>query len=414
MSAPGARGVVCAYSVNSALNSFLFMVYASASDVAAERFHVKAEQIALLYSVSLYLATATGLFWMVMIRRLPGTAQAVAVSSNASAIALMYAASAAESFPLAIASAAVMGFGAGVMLPSPAFLGDVWFGPADRSKAVSIMVEANVTGWWIGSILIPLVITEPENFQPVALTLALPVTVVVALFATFWKRLPQSESAGAARQTTPRRRDIPSMLMALLAFTLLGGVGFAIPGVQDTLLSRSTKEGGYGIPEVYTSFTNACFMLSGVICGVLLGKLPAWRPRLPVLRLLAGVSVLGLVGLVALRAADWPNAAQVPMAAVLMAVVGGPTLGYFPVAIDMMSVYGCSAEMSGGAVMLMTNLGGAVLAQQASAAYGFELAIIVAGLGVVVLALVRLPARGEPSPEQSLRSPLVDPPRPAG
>jgi len=181
-----------------------------------------------------------------------------------------------------------MGFGAGVMLPSPAFLGDVWFGPADRSKAVSIMVEANVTGWWIGSILIPLVITEPENFQPVALTLALPVTVVVALFATFWKRLPQSESAGAARQTTPRRRDIPSMLMALLAFTLLGGVGFAIPGVQDTLLSRSTKEGGYGIPEVYTSFTNACFMLSGVICGVLLGRLRLFLVHWGRLRLLRG------------------------------------------------------------------------------------------------------------------------------
>merc|ERR1719271_1103067 len=100
-----------------------------------------------------------------------------------------------------------MGFGAGVMLPSPAFLGDTWFCRADRSKAVSIMVEANVTGWWIGSILIPLVISEPKDFEVVSLSLSLPVVVIVGLFATFWRPLPNSESGVAARPTAPRRRD---------------------------------------------------------------------------------------------------------------------------------------------------------------------------------------------------------------
>jgi len=314
-----------------------------------------------------------------------------------------------------------MGFGAGVMLPSPAFLGDTWFCPADRSRAVSIMVEANVTGWWIGSILVPLVISKPRDFQTVALTLALPVMVITALFVVFWKPLPAGESAvGATRPTAPQGRDLRSLLTALLAFTLLGGVGFAIPGVQDAVFSRSIAKGGYGIPEVYTLFTNAAFMLSGVVSGVLLGKLPAHRPRLAVLRLLAGVAVLGLLGLVVLHPARFPTSVQVPVASVLMAVVGGPTLGFFPVAIDMMSAFGASAELSGGAVMLMTNLGGAILAQQAAAPYGFQLAMLIAGLAVVVLALVRLPQRGAgtdpmtPNFLHESRSPLVEPPRPAG
>jgi hypothetical protein len=279
------------------------------------------------------------------------------------------------------------------------------------------MVEANVTGWWIGSILIPLVISEPKDFENVALSLSLPVMVTVGLFVAFWKTLPGGESAVFTRPAAPRRKDIPSLLGALLACTLLGGIGFGIPGVQDTLLSRSRKDGGYGMPEVCTLFTNACFMLSGVVCGVSLGKLSAWRPRLAVLRVLAGVAVLGLLGLVALHPAQFPTAVQVLVASLLMAVVGGPTLGFFPVAIDMMSVYGVSAELSGGAVMLMTNLGGAVLAQEASAPAGFQLSMLLAGLAVVVLALVRLPGgREDESPNflREGRSPLVEPPRPAG
>ena len=47
-----------------------------------------------------------------------------------------------------------------------------------------------------------------------------------------------------------------------------------------------------------------------------------------------------------------------------MAIVGGPTLGYLPIAIDVISAFGVSAEIAGGGLMFMTNLGGAVLSKE--------------------------------------------------
>ena len=43
---------------------------------------------------------------------------------------------------------------------------------------------------------------------------------------------------------------------ALLAFTLLGGIGSGFPGMQDAVFTRRRADGGYGIPQAYTSATN--------------------------------------------------------------------------------------------------------------------------------------------------------------
>ena len=50
--------------------------------------------------------------------------------------------------------------------------------------------------------------------------------------------------------------DEPEKKEALLAFTLLGGIGSGFPGVQDAIFTRLRADGGYGIPQAYTSATN--------------------------------------------------------------------------------------------------------------------------------------------------------------
>jgi hypothetical protein len=287
------------------------------------------------------------------------------------------------------------GFAAGVFVPTPAFLGDAWFCPDDRTQAVSLMVEANVVGWWLGSILVPLLVEKPEDLVKLSLSLALPATVNIGLFATLWEKAPGSASAPPRFTRFPRLNDLGSLLAAIVAFTLLGGLGFAIPGVQDTIFSRPVEEGGYGISEVYTSLTNTSFLLSGVFTGLALGQLPTSRPRLPDMQTLGVVCFLGLLGLVYLRRAALTGGAQVFLAAVGMAIVGGPTLGYLPIAIDVISAFGVSAEIAGGGLMFMTNLGGAVLSEFGSDANGMDLCATIAVLAVVLLAVVRVPSGGE-------------------
>lgn len=392
---PGASGVLCAYALNSAFNAFLFMVYASATGVSAKRFHVPPDKIAFLYSISLYISSVTSVFWIFMIRRLAWAAQVVAVGSNGAAVAFFYAASVTESYQLAVASAIMTGFAAGVCVPTPAFLGDAWFCADDRTQAVSLMIEANVIGWWLGSVLVPVLVEKPDDLVKLSSSLALPATVNAGLFATCWKSAPESAAVPPRITRPPRLDDLGSLLAAVLAFTLLGGLGFALPGVQDTLFARPVVEGGYGIPEVYTSITNTSFLLSGVFTGLALGQLPTSRPRLPDMQTLGGVCFLGLLGLVYLRRAALTGGAQIIFAALGMAIVGGPTLGYLPIAIDVISAFGISAEIAGGGLLFMTNLGGAVLSEFGSEANGMDLCATIAVLAVVLLAVVRIPAGSE-------------------
>ena len=107
------------------------------------------------------------------------------------------------------------------------------------------------------------------------------------------------------------------------------------------------------------------------------------------------MALLGFLGLLALRATRLPLDAMVPQAALSMAVAGGPALGFFVVAIDLLCVFGLSAEVAGGGLALLGNISAAFIAQVCSDRHAVEFAAGFLGLALAILTMVRLPARSD-------------------
>lgn len=59
--------------------------------------------------------------------------------------------------------------------------------------------------------------------------------------------------------------------MQLLVFTTVGGISFAIPGMQDEIFSSKDNLGHYALSRRETAVTNGAFIMAGVVAGVSLG-----------------------------------------------------------------------------------------------------------------------------------------------
>ncbi|CAE8619046.1 unnamed protein product [Polarella glacialis] len=179
-------------------------------------------------------------------------------------------------------------------------------------------------------------------------------------------------------------RTCPSFCCQVLAYGVMGGVGFAIPGANDAIL----EDHGFGSRD--TLWFNVLFIASGVISGLLLGSLcvrPAGYRR--VLLVIFGAGVGALTGLAALMSRDEPrHHASVLLHGVfllLIAVVGVASIGFLGLGIETAALYPNGSSYGCFLIFLLIQLTGAVLNQAGSTANGF---IVMAAAGWLALVLL--------------------------
>mmetsp|Transcript_101077 Transcript_101077/g.184463 ORF Transcript_101077/g.184463 Transcript_101077/m.184463 type:complete len:570 (-) Transcript_101077:42-1751(-) len=170
----------------------------------------------------------------------------------------------------------------------------------------------------------------------------------------------------------------------VLAYGLLGGVSFALPGCDDELL------GQHGFNPKVVSFVNVAFLATGIVCGILLGKKVA-DPRIygKVLKSLFVACTVSLSILAVLFETgvlpDTPAPSHIVLVAVLFSVVGMSSLGFIGVGIEAAALYPCGSAYVCFSIEALLQVFGALLNQISLNGRGFAIIAGAAWLGTFFL-----------------------------
>lgn len=187
--------------------------------------------------------------------------------------------------------------------------------------------------------------------------------------------------------------------MQVVAYGLLGGVSFAFPGADDSLLGSPRHNFSQGKVAV----ANAAFLGIGIVSGLLLGANCKVRNYGKVLKTLFVITTVALSTLAAVAAAGaLPNAEPRPFITtiILFALIGAPSLGFIGLGIEAAALY-----PAGGAYVCFTIEGlvqvvGALLNQYANEESGFAIIATVSWVATLLL----LFGYHEHRPEDEVRS----------
>lgn len=303
MAYPGTQKwfVLGTFALTSGLQGFFCMDFASCSEVAKEAFHIDTEELNMMYSAILFTTLPTIFAAAFYIDRKHFFTSLVAPMSNLIAAWLRYVAIIDGNYAMALLSSVISGVGAGVMICSFVPLATRWFPHHQRTLAVTLAVQSNYGGWALGALILPLVVSTTADLRHVLKTQALFATVNPIAFLAFHREKPASLHAVdeppavhtnvPATCTADGTVELPNeyklsedlsvydsmerlfsskqVVVQLLVFSLMGGISFAIPGIQDEIFSGGLGESNLVASQ--RSATNFSFIISGVLVGILLG-----------------------------------------------------------------------------------------------------------------------------------------------
>jgi hypothetical protein len=330
MAKPGTQKwfVLGTFALTSGFQGFFCMDFASCSEVAKEAFRVDTEELNMLYSAILLTTLPTIFAASYYIDRKHFCTSLVAPMSNLIAAWLRYLAIIDRNYAMALLSSVISGVGAGVMICSFVPLATRWFPHHQRTLAVTLAVQSNYGGWAIGALILPLVVSTTADLRHVLKTQALFATVNALAFLAFHREkpaslhaveeLPEDHANVLGMCTAGGTVELPSesklsedlsvydsmerlfsskkVVVQLLVFSLMGGISFAIPGIQDGIFTDGLGESNLIASQ--RSATNFSFILSGVLMGILLGAVIS-KPhqRVLVIKVLLVVSSVSLSAL---------------------------------------------------------------------------------------------------------------------
>jgi hypothetical protein len=158
--------VLVSFCLNTALNSFLSVNFAVLEDAAETTFNID-EQGNLLFYTLFLLTVAVGMFpGLMMATRCEGLGLGLSVAFNVSCTWVRWIGVKSRSYNICIASAILNAAGAWVILPLPAQLSQQRFPPEWWTFTTSIAIQANYSGWLLGSLLPPALVDCPEKGCP--------------------------------------------------------------------------------------------------------------------------------------------------------------------------------------------------------------------------------------------------------
>ena len=196
-------GVLFAFCINTACNSFMFMDFAALSDLSAEIFKTDTNGVNWLWSASL-LAVLPMTFPATFLLPKRGWANwlttGAGVTCNVVGAWLRYLSVVTESLSVAILSSILVGFSAAVIISSIMHVSANWFPPKQQAMATSVAVQSNYAGWCLGVVLIPLVVTKQPTtalqtgaFRDLLLVQAFVVTASLPAFLLFHRSAPEKK-----------------------------------------------------------------------------------------------------------------------------------------------------------------------------------------------------------------------------
>lgn len=293
---------------------------------------------------------------------------------NAIGAWLRYAAVIRGDYGIAQLSSIVIGFTGAVIISSYAQIAERWFPEKERTLAITIGVQCNYAGWCVGGLVIPNLcamgeesggwfgcsVTKPQ-LETLLLIQGFLVTASLVLFGLFHRSKPSLlreegsntrlvgsflEAPDADRECRQERQEAPAwgsvkcllgngrFMVMLFSYSLLGGVSFAIPGVQSGVFTTM------GLDNAQSSLTNTAFILAGVLTGLGMGfGLSSKEHNRRIIISLFGLCAVSLLAMTVVAALDLEKhggnkTLLLVFYILMMALSGAASLGFIGLALS--------------------------------------------------------------------------------
>lgn len=404
--------VLLAFCLNTALNAFLSVNFSVIEKISRDTLHVDKDSIAWLYTGFL-LTVAVGMFpTLPLVTKCEGLALGLSVAMNVGSAWVRWIGLRSADYSLCFVSAVLNAAGAWALLPLPAQLSRLRFPARLRTLTTSLAIQANYSGWLLGSMLPPNLIqrspppthkpsqwNKPSQFSRFAFTQALVSMVVVLIFGLFYRParpLPDGSSdhnhgtghghggfaGGGLRSFLSTLRKYPSFSIQMLSCGILGGISFSITGISDFILGPHKFD-----PSTVAS-VNSAFLASGIVAGILLGARVSRRNYGCVLRVLFITCALALAALAVLISLNIINDSRprnLAIVIVLFALVGISSLGFIGIGIEAAACYPADGAYVCFTIEAMVQVFGAVFNQVANGNDGFTILAACAWFAAVAM-----------------------------
>lgn len=358
--------VLATFAFTSAFNAFFYMNFASISKISKKKLGCPAAALedddtpttcTGISDVELNFATySIGLLCVLPIAPLMAkylnshnyAASLVGVCLNVMGAWVRYAAMDGGNLALTTLSTALIGGASAMVICTYSLLAERWFPPEERTFATTCGVQSNYFGWLLGAVITPRVVSHVDDLDGFFLWQAIAATLALPLFLAFHRARPppddqsaeygggndqaaalpddEHDAAMPAKEIAARLFGDRQVWLQVFAFSLMGGISFAIPAISDEVYDHPGALSGD-----QTSWLNFSFILCGVAGGLTLGKLIKHESQFfPVLRkLFWGSSAATLLLVVVFYARDsMSNGLFFALNLALMAVAGFTELGF--------------------------------------------------------------------------------------
>jgi len=270
-----------------------------------------------------------------------------------------------ESYVLALISTVSLGAAGGVIFTSFTVVPARWFPESERPFATALAVQSNYAGWAVGC-LNPTMLGQKHvsDLKSFLLWLAIVTSFALPFHLIANTRGPKvameapSEGGGLSFFATLRLlAGRPQYLIHSACYAVLGAVGYAVTGVVDSCFSaalpevlNNTTDGMVedGFSNEQTMGINVIFVVSGVLSGLVVGRVVPDRPgpqalAVRCLFVLAAASLLG-VQLLLLHADKMSKGTLYALVMMMMCLAGSGTLGFIGVGLRVAVGYSHPAE----------------------------------------------------------------------
>ncbi|KAK3282860.1 hypothetical protein CYMTET_9421 [Cymbomonas tetramitiformis] len=392
--------VLLAFSFNSACNAFMFMDYASVSSVAEDIFDCGDSSLNWLYSASLLTVIPAAIPASYFLNTRNWETTGVGVLCNCVGGWLRWWATKQESYWLALASSIAIGLSAAVIITSVTQVAMRWFPADQRGFACGIAAQANYFGWCLGG-LIPNIVKEDEQLKTLLFFQALVVTTSLILFLAFHRARPSgpvddfegthslleekdSEDKLGMQESLRQMFTNPQFGLQCICFSLLGGISFTIPAVQDIIFDA------HGFSSQQTTWTNFSFIATGVVTGLVISAKfsdPRYLSRVLKTAFLVASITFTLMTILTYSHKVISKEVEYVLYVVLMSFGGAASLGFISLGLASAAetAHPVSETYSSGAVEWLLQGFGALLIQMSTANVGFILCAIMCWIVTIPL-----------------------------
>lgn len=295
------------------------------------------------------------------------------------------------SYNLMVASQVLCGIGAWTIFTLPSKVSHRVFPVRQQALATSIMLQANYMGWLFGILVPPLLAKGPTAFGRVC-AWQVGATLIASAAALLMFGLSKSGAQRAVKIEEPMASckasgfieliqamiKYPRLAIQILSHGLLGGISFAAPSAIFFILDN------FGFSSAAATAVNTGFVASGIVTGLVLGRLGKKKRRFG--SALAACYVTCLTSLMACAALaaggilKGDSAWGLALTLLLSILAGSSSLGFIGIGIESASLYPVRSSFVSWGIELVVLSSAAALSYTAAGRSGFVVLAVTAAV----------------------------------